>query len=109
MPRRGKAIRALSPHPVQGRAKRFAGRLAAEVLHVLRKLANCEVRLLLAGASFTEGYTPNLHYRPMEAGALRLASHLARARLGHRLGQENLPPKILRIRDLLLVKRTPLV
>jgi len=45
----------------------------------------------------------------MEAWALRLASHLARSRLHNRLWQENLPPKILRIRDLLLVIRTPLV
>jgi hypothetical protein len=101
--RRGKAILAVSAHPVERLAKRFAERLAAEILRLLRKLANGEVRHLLAGARFTEGYAPDLHHRLMEAWALRLASHLAWARLGHRLGQENLPPKILRIRDLLLV------
>jgi len=75
----------------------------------LRELADREVCLLLAGAPFTEGYTPYLRYRSMEAWALCLASHLARYRLRRRLGQENLPPKIPRIRDLLLVIRTPLV
>src|SRR5215211_2952128 len=103
--RRGKAMRAVSAHPVE----RLAEHVAAEVLRLLRKLADGEVRLLLAGASFTEGYTLNLHHRPTEAWTLRFASHLARARLGRHLGQENLPPKILRTRDLLLVIRTPLV
>jgi hypothetical protein len=76
-PGRGKAIRALSAHPVERLAKRFAERLAADVLRLLRELADGEVRLLLAGASFTEGYTAYLHHRPMAAWALRLASHLA--------------------------------
>jgi|SRR5215213_1737971 hypothetical protein len=102
--RRGKAMRAVSAHPVE----RLAEHVAAEVLRLLRKLADGEVRLLLAGASFTEGYTLNLHHRPMEAWTLRFASHLTRARLG-RLGQENLPPQIPRTQDLLLVIGTPLV
>src|SRR5215208_4714208 len=87
--RRCKAMRAVSAHPVE-------------------RLAEREVRLLLAGESFTEGYTLNLHHRPMEAWTLRVASHLTRARLG-RLGQENLPPQIPRTQDLLLVIGTPLV
>jgi hypothetical protein len=60
--------RTLPPHPLQ----RLGQRLAAEALRLLllRKLANGEVRLLLAGASFTEGYTPDLHHRPMETWAL---------------------------------------
>ena len=69
----------------------------------MRELADREVHLLLAGASLTEGYTPYLHHRPMEAWALRSASHLAKVRLrGRRLDQECLPPKIPRTRDLLL-------
>jgi len=61
-----KAIRALSPYPLQRLAKRFAKRLAAETLRLpLRKFADGEVRFLLAGARFTEGYTPYLHHRPM--------------------------------------------
>src|SRR5215217_5606135 len=64
-PRRRKAILALSPYPLQRLAKRFAERfakrLAAETLRLLpRKLADGEVRLLLAGAGSTEGYTPYL-------------------------------------------------
>src|SRR5215216_1458855 len=82
--------RALPPHSLQ----RLGQRLAAEALRLLllRKLANGEVCLLLAGAWFTEGYTPDLHYRPMEAWALRIASHLARSRRPRRLAQENFPP-----------------
>ena len=44
----------------------------------------------------------------METWALRPASHLARrSLLRHRVDNENLPPKILRTRDLVLVIRTP--
>jgi len=60
----GEAIRVPSPHPVQRLAKRFAERSAAEILRLLGKLANGEVRLLLAGAPFAQGYTADLHYRP---------------------------------------------
>jgi hypothetical protein len=45
----------------------------------------------------------------METWALRPASHLARSLLRHCIDKENLPPKILRTRDLLLVIRSPLV
>ncbi len=45
----------------------------------------------------------------METWALRPASHLARSLLRHCIDKENLPPKILRTRDPLLVIRTPLV
>ena len=76
-------------------------------LLLLRKLADGEVHLLLAGASFTEGYTPDLHYRLMETWAVRPASHLARLLLRHRVDKEKLPPKILRTREPLLVIRTP--
>src|SRR5687767_8290137 len=101
-------ICALAAHPVQHLAERFAKWLPAEVPRLLlRKLANGKVRLLLAGASFTEGYTPDLHHRLMETWALRPASHLARSLLRHCIDKENLPPKILRIRDPLLFRRTP--
>src|SRR5918993_3447906 len=103
-------ICALAAHPVQHLAERFAKWLTAEVPRLLlRKLANGEVRLLLAGASFTEGYTPDLHHRLIQTRALRPASHLARSLLRHCIDKENLPPKILRTRDPLLVIRTPLV
>src|SRR5919112_2755486 len=54
--------RALPPHPLQ----RLGQRLAAEALRLLllRKLANGEVCLLLAGTRFTEEYTQDLHLRP---------------------------------------------
>src|ERR671911_1021624 len=104
-------ICALAAHPVQHLAKRFAKWLPAEVPRLpLRKLANGEVRLLLAGASFTDGYTPDLYHRLMETWALRPASHLARSLLRHCIDKENLPPKILKIlrtREPLLVIRTP--
>src|SRR5215207_3007532 len=110
--RRGKVICALAAHPVEHlaerSAERFAKRLPAEVPRLLlRKLANGEVRLLLASASFTEGYTPDLHHRLMETWALRTASDLARSLLRHCIDKENLPPKILRTREPLLVIRTP--
>ena len=70
MPRRGKVICALAAHPAQHLAKRFGQRFSNKWLdsevplgHPLRKLANGEVRLLLAGASFTEGYTLDLPLR----------------------------------------------
>ncbi len=78
-PRRAKVIRALWPYHFQRLAKRFAERSAAEALLPLRKLANGEVHLLLAGAPFAQGYTADLHYRPVEAWALGLASHLTRS------------------------------
>jgi hypothetical protein len=48
---------ALSPHSLQ----RLGERLAAQALRFLRKLANGKVCFLLAGARFTESYTPDLH------------------------------------------------
>src|SRR5215210_5274096 len=101
--------RALAAHPFQHLAKRFAERfakrLAAEALRLLlRKLANGKVRLLLARASFTEGYTLDLHHRLVETWTLRPASHLAGSLLLHCIDQEHLPPTI---RDSLLVIRTP--
>jgi hypothetical protein len=80
-------ICALAAHPAQHRPKRFGQRfskwLNSEVplLLPLRKLANGEVHLLLAGASFTEGYTKDFHHRLIETRALRPASDLARSRL----------------------------
>src|SRR5215211_3039296 len=107
MPRHGKVICALAAHPAKHLAKRFGQRFAkwlnSEVARLLlSKLANGEVRLLLAGASFTEGYTPDLHHRLMETWALCPASHLARSLLRHCIDEENLPPKILRKREPLL-------
>src|SRR5215211_1872849 len=43
----------------------------------------------------------------METWALRPASHLARSLLRHCIDEENLPPKILRTPEPLLVIRTP--
>src|SRR5215204_6983598 len=82
--------RALPPHPLQ----RLGQRLAAKALRLLllRKLANGEVRLLLAGASFTEGNPPDLHLCATEARALCLTAHLAGSRVRHRLVQGNFPP-----------------
>jgi hypothetical protein len=82
--------RTFLPHPLQ----RLGQRLAAEALRflLLRKLADREVCLLLAGASFTEGYTPDLHRCATEAWALRPVSHLAGSRRPRGLGQENFPP-----------------
>src|SRR5215211_3401246 len=91
--------RALPPHSLQ----RLGHRLAAEARRLLlRTLANCEVCLLLASAWSTEAYTPDLYYRPMEAWALGLTSHLAKVRLRHRLDQEYLPPESPQTWDLLL-------
>jgi hypothetical protein len=106
-----KVICALAAHPAQHLAERFSKWLPAEVPRLLlRKLANGEVHLLLAGASFTEGYTPDVHHRLMETRALRPASHLARSLPRHCIDKVNLPPKILKIlrtRDPLLLVRTP--
>src|ERR671920_942665 len=115
MPRHGKVICALAAHPAKHLAKRFGQRFAkwlnSEIPRLLLgKLANGEVRLLLAGASFTEGYAQDFHHRLMETWALRPASHLARSLLRHCIDKENIPPKILKIlrtRDPLLVIRTP--
>jgi hypothetical protein len=79
----------LPPHP----GKRLGERLAAEAVLPPRKLADGKVHLLLAGARLAEGYAPDLHHRLMEAGALRLASHLAQSQLPRRLAQEDLRPK----------------
>ena len=99
--------RTLPPHPLQ----RLGQRLAAEALRLLlRKLADGEVCLLLAGARFTEGYALDLHHCLMETWSLRPASHLARSLLRHCIDKENLPPKILKIlrrRDPLLLIRMP--
>ena len=107
--RRGKVICALAAHPVEHLAKRFSKRFAnwltAEIPRLLlRKLANGEVHLLLAGACFTEGYTPDLHHRTTETWALRPASHLARTLLNHCIDQENPPSTNM---GPLLVIRTP--
>src|SRR5919107_1879664 len=79
--------RAISPHPLQ--------RLPAEslglILLLLRKLADGEVRLLLAGALATEAYAQDLHLRGTGARALRPASHLAGLLL--RLDQGNSDPR----------------
>src|SRR5829696_7471456 len=82
--------RALPPPSLQRLGQRLASKALRPLL--LRKLANGEVCLLLAGARFTEGYAPDLHLCATEARALRLASHLARSRCPRRLGQEYLPP-----------------
>ena len=64
-----------------------------EALRLLAgKRAYGEVRLLLAGTPFAEWYALDHHHRLMDAGVLRLASHLARhALLRRRFDQENLP------------------
>jgi hypothetical protein len=65
-------------------------RLDTEVPLILaRKLANGEVRLLLAGTWSAEGYTQDLHLCSTRTRTLRVDAHLARSRLGHRLRQEN--------------------
>ena len=109
MPCRRRTVGAPSSYPLQRLAERFAGRVAAGVLGLPRKLADRKVRLLLAGASFTEGYPPYLHHRPMGTRVLRLASHLAIEGPRPRPVQEHLFPEILRTRDPRLVIRTPSV
>src|SRR5829696_6152150 len=87
--RRGHTIRttcALPPLPLQ----HLGQRLATEVPPILvRKLANGEVGLLLAGTWSAEGYTQDLHLCSTRTRTLRVDAHLARSRLGHRLRQEN--------------------
>src|SRR5688500_705671 len=75
----------LPSHP----GKRLSERLAAETLLPPRKLADGEVRLLLAGARSTESYTQDLHLCATRTMTFRVGSHLARSRLRHRLGQRN--------------------
>jgi hypothetical protein len=71
-----RTTRALLPLPLQ----HLGQRLASEVLPILvRKLADGEVRLLLAGARSTEGYAQDLHLCSTGARTLRVASHLARS------------------------------
>ena len=53
--------RTRSPHPPQ----RLTQRPAPEALRLLRKLADREVCLLLAGARFTERNPPDLNCRSM--------------------------------------------
>jgi hypothetical protein len=78
--------------PLLAEAARLGERPVAETLRFLGKLANSEVRLLLAGAPLAEGYALDLRYRLMGAGVLRLASHLASPALLCRcFDQENLP------------------
>src|SRR5829696_3260668 len=88
--RRGDTIRttpALLPLPLQ----HLGQRLATEVpLILVRKLADGEVRLLLAGTWSTEGHTQNLHLCAAGTRNLRLTAYLARSRLRRRLGQGNL-------------------
>jgi hypothetical protein len=79
--------RALPPHPLQRRGQQ----LPAEALLPLRKLTNGEIRLLLAGAHSTEGYTPDLHDRSMGAGPPRPAPHLAHSRLRRPAYESPLP------------------
>jgi Mannosylglycerate hydrolase MGH1-like glycoside hydrolase domain len=75
------------PHPLQ----HIGQRLAAEGVLPARKLADGNVRLLLAGARLAEGYAAYLHLCLMEAGALRLTSYLALSRLPRRLAQRRSP------------------
>ena len=78
--------------PLLAGARRLDERIVAKALRLLGKRAYREVRLLLAGAPFAEGYALDLHHRLMGAGVLRLASRLARpALLCCCFDQENLP------------------
>src|SRR5215212_638695 len=73
---------ALSPHPLQ----RLGQRLAAEVPPLLvRKLADGEVCLLLAGTRSTEGHTQDLHLCSTGTRTLRVDAYLATSRLRRRL------------------------
>jgi hypothetical protein len=65
-------------------------RLATEVPRLLvRKLADGEVRLLLASSRSTESYTQDLHLCATRTRTLRLTAYLAISRLRH-LGQGTL-------------------
>jgi hypothetical protein len=69
--------RTLAPHPLQ----RLGQRLAAEAFRILlRKLANGEVCLLLAGTRPAEGYSQDLYLCATVARILRIDAHLARSR-----------------------------
>src|SRR5215208_3389527 len=83
---------ALPPHHLQGRGQR----LATEVpLLLVRKLADGEVCLLLAGARSAEGYTQDLHLRDTGTRTLRHTAYLATSLLRH-LGQGTLCSTALR-------------
>src|SRR5215210_7200138 len=81
------ASRAPPPHLLQRLGERPA--LEAPRLLLVRKLADGEVRFLLAGARSTECYAQDLHLCAAGAWTLRPASHLARFRLRLRLCQGN--------------------
>src|SRR5215203_5774461 len=67
---------AFPPLPLQ----HLGQRLATQVPPILvRKLADGEVRLLLAGARSTEGYTQDLHLCATRTRTLRLTAYLARS------------------------------
>jgi hypothetical protein len=71
-------------------------RLATEVPPLLmRKLADSEVRLLLASTRSAEGYTQDLHLCATWTRTLRVDAPLARPLLRHRLRQENPYPTFL--------------
>src|SRR5215204_7368211 len=93
--RRGDTIRttrALLPLPLQHLGQRLA---TEDPLILVRKLADGEVRLLLAGTWSTEGHTQDLHLCAAGTRNLRLTAYLARFRLRH-LGQRTLCPTALR-------------
>src|SRR5919112_5377728 len=72
---------ALPPLPLQ----HLGQRLATEVSPLLvRKLADGEIYLLLAGTRSAEGHTQNLHLCSTKTRTLRLNAYLARSRLRHR-------------------------
>src|SRR5215218_4610789 len=93
--RRGDTIRttrALLPLPLQ----HLGQRLATQVPPILvRKLADGEIYLLLAGTWSTEGYAQDPHLCAAGTRTLRLTAYLARSRLRH-LGQGNLCSTALR-------------
>ena len=63
-------------------------RLTTEVPPILvRKLANGEIYLLLAGTWSAEGYTQNLHLCSTGTRTLRLTAYLAKPYLRRRLRQ----------------------
>jgi hypothetical protein len=78
--------RMLPPNPLQ----HLRQRLAAEAMCLLlvRKLADGEVHLLLAGTWSAEGYTKDLHLCSTGARSLRLTAYLARSQ-SRCLGQAN--------------------
>src|SRR5918911_1049525 len=62
--------RALPSHPLQRLGQRLAAESLCLILLLLRKLADGEVRLLLAGTWSAEGYTKDLHLCSTGAKAL---------------------------------------